>query len=112
MSKRHYDNPKYTDQSTEETKVEEVSVDDQVEETEEVKEEPIKVEPASTPDTKIKTVKAKSLIVRERPDQNSKIKHVLLSGEKVTVLETLNNWHKVETQDCKVRGYCMSTYIE
>ncbi|MBO5319102.1 MAG: SH3 domain-containing protein [Ruminococcus sp.] len=114
MSKRYYNNSNYTDHSTEEVKVEEAAVEEQVEKTktEEVIEEPTKIEPAPTPDTKVKTVKAKSLIVREKPDQKSKILRVLLSGEKVTVLETVNSWYKVEAQDGKVRGYCMSTYIE
>lgn len=112
MSKRYY-NTKHTDQSTEEVKVEEVAIEDILEETKtEEPVKPINPEPAQTTNKKIKTVKAKSLLVREKADRNSKIKHVLVSGEKVTVLETDNDWYKVEVQGGKVRGYCMSAYIE
>ena len=111
MSKRYYNNLKYTDQSTEEIKPVDQVEETKVEETEEVKEE-IKIEPAPTLPEKIKTVKAKSLLVREKPEKDSKILGVLLLGEKITVLETVNDWYKVEAQDGKARGYCMSAYIE
>lgn len=61
--------------------------------------------------TKIATVNASALKLRQDTDTNSKILTLLPSGEKMKVLKELDGWVKV-TADENVTGFVASDYVE